>query len=120
MTDFAIIGFGSRGTLFAGYIKENANMRLTAVVDVCEEQLVLAQKEYGVSADRCYRDYRDFYRAGKIADAVIVASQDADHYAHTIPALEAGYDVHFWKSLSPTASMNCIGIGIKPTRFTAK
>lgn len=27
MTDFAIIGFGSRGTLFAGYIKENANMR---------------------------------------------------------------------------------------------
>ena len=32
MTDFAIIGFGSRGTLFAGYIKENANMRLTAVV----------------------------------------------------------------------------------------
>ena len=119
MTDFAIIGFGSRGTLFAGYIKENANMRLTAVVDVCEEQLVLAQKEYGVSADRCYRDYRDFYRAGKIADAVIVASQDADHYAHTIPALEAGYDV-LWKSLSPTASRIVSESGIKPTRFTAK
>lgn len=47
MTDFAIIGFGSRGTLFAGYIKENANMRLTAVVDVCEEQLVWRKRNTG-------------------------------------------------------------------------
>lgn len=119
MTDFAIIGFGSRGTLFAGYIKENANMRLTAVVDVCEEQLVLAQKEYGVSADRCYRDYRDFYRAGKIADAVIVASQDADHYAHTIPALEAGYDVLLEKPVANRLE-DCIGIRDKANALHRK
>ncbi len=40
--------------------------------------------------------------AGKIADVMIVATQDNDHYRHCCGALQAGYDVLLEKPIATT------------------
>jgi predicted dehydrogenase len=39
--------------------------------------------------------------APKLADVIIIATQDRDHYAHTIPAIRKGYHVLLEKPISP-------------------
>jgi len=57
---------------------------------------------HGITPQRQYDTWQDALKAGKIADAVINATQDETHHASTLAALSSGYDVLLEKPIAPT------------------
>ena len=98
----AILGLGSRGALYATIVtEEEKNCKVVAVCDVKAEKRHLAVERYGVAKDKVYAEEKEFFAAGKLADVLVVATMDCDHYRHTIAALQLGYDVLLEKPISP-------------------
>ena len=93
MKKFAIVGFGSRGQRFGGFIQADRAAQFYAVAEPVQHSREKAHNEFDVSVDRCYRDADEFFAQGKICDAVFICTQDAQHYDHVMKALSLGYDV---------------------------
>lgn len=91
----AIIGAGVRGRYTYGeFIKNNNDM--CEVVAVVESKIGRRQKfkeMFNLSEDKVFEDINDFFQKEKIADAVIVCSNDNTHFYIAAAALEKGYDV---------------------------
>lgn len=100
MIKIAVIGLGNRGFMYAQhFVKQGAE-----IVSVCEKKPILLStgaKALGVSPDKAFADEKDFFAQGKIADAMIIATQDRDHYGHAKQALELGYHILCEKPVSP-------------------
>lgn len=97
----ALIGAGQRGTIYAAYAYEEKNIEIAAVVEPDLERRNIAKKRFQIPEERCFENTKDFFAEGKLADAVILASMDRDHYAQAMAALEAGYDILLEKPISP-------------------
>lgn len=96
----AILGFGNRGTVYADIIAKNpTTMQLVAVCDVRGDKRAHAM-EYMGKGGKLFSTADEFYAAGRLADVLIVATQDRDHYAHVLPAFQLGYDVLLEKPVS--------------------
>lgn len=91
--DIAILGCGSRGR---GYAKIAASLggryRITAAVDPVETRTAFVADLAGPDV-RVFADADSFFQAGKLADVLIIATQDQDHFGHATAALCAGYDI---------------------------
>ena len=90
----AILGCGSRGRTYARLAASMAGRyRITAAADLvdgrCQQVAALAEP----GEIRTFGDAQSFFEAGKLADVVIIASQDADHFDHASAALHLGYDI---------------------------
>jgi len=109
METIAIIGFGNRGTVYTDIIQKNKSvMKLTAVCDTKEDKRNYAKEFLGKDGE-VFDNVESFFAKGKIADILIIASQDKSHYEHIIPALKLGYDVLLEKPIS-TNKKECIKI----------
>ncbi len=97
----AIIGAGQRGTIYAHYAYEKNKAEIVAVVDTDPEKGEAAAAKFKIPAERVFTNVDDFYKLGKIADAVIIATMDRDHYRHVLPAIDLGYDILLEKPISP-------------------
>ncbi|MBQ4050979.1 MAG: Gfo/Idh/MocA family oxidoreductase [Oscillospiraceae bacterium] len=99
----AVCGCGSRGYgAYSVYQKNHPDrMKIVAAADLRPERLELMKKEFGLSDEACYSTGMEMLSQPKLADFVIIAIQDQDHVAHTIKALEMGYDVLCEKPISP-------------------
>ena len=91
----AIIGAGVRGRYTYGeFIKNNND--ICEVVAVVESKIGRREKFkeiFNLSEDKVFEDVNDFFEKEKIADAVIVCSNDNTHFYIAAAALEKGYDV---------------------------
>ena len=99
----AVLGCGSRGRT---YTKIAASMperyQLTAAADLVEFR---AQTVAGFAPEGTVRTFgsaEEFFAAGKLADVLIIGTQDADHYGHAISALNVGYDLLLEKPAAET------------------
>lgn len=92
MVKVAIIGFGSRGRMFARHILEDNEVELTAIADVTVSSQK-AGKDFGLNNDMIFDSADSFFAQGKICDAVFICTQDAQHIDMTLKALELGYDI---------------------------
>ncbi len=97
----AIIGAGQRGTIYAYHAHEKGKAEIVAVVDNNEEKRRAAAEKFQIPDNMQFENVEDFYKQGKIADAVILATMDRDHFRHVIPAIELGYDILLEKPISP-------------------
>lgn len=88
---FAVIGLGGRGSTYAHFVKYYGS-EVVAVLDPDEKKRDKAA-EYGVSESGFYTDEEEFFSAGKLADALIIATLDPLHYRQAMRALELGYDI---------------------------
>ena len=98
--DFAILGFGNRGQMFADFIAEDKDARLVAVCDVSAAARLAAKEKY--KAENIYSDAESFFAAGKQADALFICTQDKEHRAHAVAAMKAGYDICLEKPVATT------------------
>lgn len=91
----AIIGAGVRGRYTYGeFIKNNND--ICEVVQVVETKIGRRKKFkeiFNLSEDRVFGNIKDFFEKEKIADAVIVCSDDNTHFSIATTALDKGYDV---------------------------
>ena len=102
----AIIGLGSRGR--TAYGEELLPLRdraeVTAVADPNEERLKLAGDAHGVPAERRFHSAEELLAQPKLADAVLICTQDRMHVPHAVAALRKGYDILMEKPVSPILS----------------
>jgi predicted dehydrogenase len=105
----ALIGAGQRGNIYAKYALEKAGAQIVAAVDINEEKLELAGKNFNIPKEFLFSNLEDFIKKGKIADGVIIASMDRDHYRQAMECLDLGYDILLEKPISPSLK-ECIDI----------
>ena len=97
----AILGVGARGFGIYGKLinEQKDKFRIVAVCDKRKERLQVAAEEFGVAEDGRFLDESALWKK-KLADILIIATQDKDHYAHLLKAFETGYDVLCEKPLT--------------------
>mgnify|MGYP000944164471 CR=1 FL=1 len=105
----ALIGAGQRGMIYANYAYDSKNVDIVAVVEPDETRRKVAAKSFHVPKDRQFASSEDFFALGKIADAIIIASMDRDHYKQSMKALELSYDILLEKPISPDPG-ECLNI----------
>lgn len=88
----AILGCGSRGRTYAKIAASfGSRYRITAAADpVAVRRETVAALGQQV---RVFDNEADFFSAGRLADVLVIATQDAQHYAQAKAALELGYDL---------------------------
>ncbi len=100
MKTVAVIGLGSRGSMYAKRIN-NQGGKVVAVCDINESVLNHVGDKLNIPKDMRFLSADALFAKGKIADALIVASQDRDHYTHAKEGLNLGYHVLCEKPVSP-------------------
>lgn len=94
----AILGAGKRGLTYA-YNLLDTGATITAVCDIKEDRSRSLEGMKGVNAIT-YTSDETFFKAGKLADALVIATPDRDHYRHAIIALNLGYHILLEKPVS--------------------
>lgn len=113
----AIIGFGSRGQMFGALAASDPRVKIAAIADpeaACREKA----KSY-VGEDGIFRTADEFFAKGKICDAALICSQDADHREMALKAMTIGYDLLLEKPAACTEE-DCIAIRDEAKRLGCK
>ena len=96
-----VLGAGSRGSIYAGYAKEHAEeFSVVAIADPRRDRLDALADTVGVDADHRFDSWQTLLAQPRMADIAIVCTQDDDHTAPAIKALELGYHVLLEKPMS--------------------
>ena len=98
-----IAGAGSRGSTFADWARRHPDQaRVVAVAEPRETYRDRLADVHGIPPEGRFADWREAAAAGRLADAVVIATLDREH---TEPALEfaaQGYAMLIEKPLAPT------------------
>lgn len=90
----AVLGCGSRGRTYSKIIATlGERYRLTAAADLVASRREMLASLAPTGEIRCFDGAESLFAAGKQADVLIVATQDAQHFGHAMAALELGYDL---------------------------
>jgi len=97
----AICGAGSRGMhAYGRRILESGIAGVTAVAEPRADRMKVAREAFGLEESACFGTMEEMMQAPKMADAVIIATQDRMHHGHAIAALRAGYDILLEKPIA--------------------
>ncbi len=105
----ALIGAGQRGRIYADYAHDNGLAEIAYLVEPDKEHKAKAKEKYGLDDSHIFDDPNEFYKLGKVCDAVIIATMDRQHYGHVMGALKLKYDILLEKPISPVME-ECIAI----------
>lgn len=98
-----LIGGGLRGMAYTDeFFKMDGCYELIAVAEPIRDRREYIMKKHGIPAEMCFESWEPILAMGKIADAAIIATMDRDHFAPTMAAIEAGYDILLEKPIAPT------------------
>ena len=99
----AVAGLGNRGR---NTYAEAANlfpekMKIVAVADVDPERVAEAAREFNIPEEACFSSAEEMLEKDKLADMMVISTQDRQHVGHAIPALRKGYHLLLEKPISP-------------------
>jgi len=108
----ALIGAGQRGYgAYGPFVLSNPfKAQFVAVAEPDAERREIFRQAHGLTADATFCCDDDFFNAGIKCDAVLICTQDKQHFPMAIRAMEAGYHVLLEKPMSPNAA-ECIALG---------
>ena len=99
----AVVGAGSRGRAYARWIAEHPDRaRVVAVAEPDPLRRKWFAEEFRLAEDAVFADWRDFAAAGRIADCVLVTTQDRMHHGPVLACAGLGYHLMVEKPLAPT------------------
>lgn len=98
----AIAGLGGRGLhTYAKYQdKFPERMKIVAVADIDKEKLRYAGEKYAVPMQYRFDSAESMLAHDKLADVLIIATQDRQHVKQALVALDKGYDILLEKPVS--------------------
>ena len=104
MVTIAVIGLGSRGKNYMNVVSHfcKKDAKIVAICDKFKERLLEVQSTFLIPDDKSFDNEEAFWKAGKLADAIFICTQDRDHYHHVLKAIELGYQILCEKPLSPS------------------
>ncbi|MCB1097128.1 MAG: Gfo/Idh/MocA family oxidoreductase [Verrucomicrobiae bacterium] len=100
----AIIGAGSRGTGYASFAEAHPDrVAVTAVAEPNPRRREALVERFGIPAENVFTHWEDLAACeDKVADAVVVATQDRQHRAPAIALAQGGYHMLLEKPMAPT------------------
>lgn len=100
---YAIVGAGQRGTGYGEWIAAHPDRaKVVAVAEPAAHRRTRLARRHGVPPQRAFGSWQELASAPRLADAVIVATQDADHVGPAITLADNGYHLLVEKPLAPT------------------
>jgi predicted dehydrogenase len=107
----ALIGAGLRGINYMEYAKQHPHeLEVVAVAEPNRQRRERFKASHGLEDSACFEHWNDFFAGPKLADAVLICTQDKHHFEPTMRALKAGYHVLLEKPMSPDPE-ECIRMG---------
>jgi predicted dehydrogenase len=101
----AIIGAGGRGQGYAAYCMEHPNEgKVVAVAEPVEVRREKIAKAHKLAAGMVFSDWKELAKKRKVADAVVIGTQDRMHTGPAVAFAEKGYHVLLEKPMAPTAA----------------
>ena len=86
-----IVGAGHRALGYAELAKIYPDqLKIVGVADPLADRRKYCREYFGFSEGMCFESAEELAKHGKLADAVINGTMDAEHIPTTIPLLEAG------------------------------
>lgn len=113
-----LIGAGQRGMdAYGPYALANPHeIQFTAVAEPDVERRDKFRLLHGISEDRCFSSWKELLERPRMADAILICTQDSMHFEPGIKALEKGYHVLLEKPMA-TDPNECISIGEYALKF---
>ena len=101
---FAILGAGSRGLhAYAPFALAHPDQaRIVAVAEPRDWFRNEAKQVHSIADDKVFSSWQELLDGPKLADAVIIATQDKEHVAPAVAAAEKGYDILLEKPMATT------------------
>lgn len=101
----ALIGAGERGqNSYAPYAALHGyEMKFVAVAEPIARRRERFRQTYGVPQQCCYHTAEEFFAQPKTADAVMICTQDNQHFEYAKEAIRQGYHILLEKPISPSA-----------------
>jgi predicted dehydrogenase len=97
-----IIGAGSRGMTYAQFSHEHPDrLQIVGVAEPLEWNRQTMASMYSIPAENVAKDWRDLAARPKMADAVIICTQDAMHAEPAIAFAKKGYAMLLEKPMAP-------------------
>jgi predicted dehydrogenase len=103
MMTLGFLGCGSRGRTYSKIAAEMSQRY--KIVAVCDKVVTRAQKVAACVTNgdvAVYESDAEFFAQGKLADVLVIATQDADHFEHAKAAIALGYDILLEKPAGQT------------------
>ncbi len=99
-----LFGAGNRGEgAYGAYaLRHPDEVRFIAVADPDPIRREKFAQAHQIPPERQFTSWQEALQAGKIADAVVDATQDEMHHDSAVAALKAGYDMLLEKPIAPT------------------
>lgn len=116
--DVVVVGAGNRGgKVYSPFAKMRPDMmRIVGVAEIDPQRREEMAREYDIPAENCFVSAEEFFKHEKMADAVIIATMDRQHYAHSMAALDLGYHILLEKPIAPTVK-ECVEISDKAEKL---
>ncbi|MBN2641430.1 MAG: Gfo/Idh/MocA family oxidoreductase [Victivallales bacterium] len=100
----AVIGAGSRGAGYAEFAEKYPDrLEIVAVAEPREYNRSQMVEKYHIPKENVFSDWKEFVEKEKIADGVIIATQDNMHTEPAIACARKGYHIMLEKPMAPTA-----------------
>ncbi len=100
---FVVLGAGSRGTTYASHLAENPDQgHVVAVAEPDPARRADFASRHGLEPDKVFDSWQVALSGPRLADAVIIATQDNDHVGAALAAAKAGYHILLEKPIAPT------------------
>lgn len=98
---FAILGVGNRGTAYASkLLRYPDDAQIVAIADASPIRTASLNTYIHLPESAIYAGSDEIFAAGKLADVMIIATQDNQHREHALRAMELGYDLILEKPIS--------------------
>ena len=99
----AVVGTGGRGRTYADWALEHPES--ATVVAVAEPRRHIRETFadlHGIDPQHRYADWRELQSAGRVADAVIISTQDRMHTEPAVAFADDGWNIMLEKPMAPT------------------
>ena len=113
-----ILGYGSRGRMYALEFKKSSEVEVVGACDVREDQLQMARLDFGEKIE-LFHNADELFAREKFADLCVVSTQDPTHREYAIKAMERGYHILLEKPIA-TSVEDCEAIYEASVKYDRK
>jgi predicted dehydrogenase len=103
MIKAALLGAGSRGMFaYASYALDRPDeIQFVAVAEPNEERRERFAELHGIPKERQFTSWNELLDQPRLCEALLICTQDTQHYQPTMKALQLGYHILLEKPMSP-------------------
>ncbi|KAJ2867007.1 hypothetical protein GGH94_001174 [Coemansia aciculifera] len=96
----AIIGCGSRGTIYSRYALVSDKMQVVAIADPSKARAEKLQSAHNIPNEQCHSSWETLLEAPKIADAALICTIDSLHEELAVAFANKGYHILLEKPMA--------------------